>query len=139
MYYDETGYLKTMPNIASRHLVWKKEKKNRRRNMIRITQKNQTYKKWTTLSMSTLNRNFTKLKEKEKRNITPLMCLLKTTKNHLNFDWNFVLLFLWKLKSLPILILCNMFWVAIIQTFKMFIKFKNNEVKILRSIHWLHI
>ena len=44
LYYDETGYLKTMPNIASRHLVWKKEKKNRRRNMIRNTQ-NQTYKK----------------------------------------------------------------------------------------------
>jgi len=56
---------KTRPNIASRHLVWKSEKKNRR-NMIRKTQ-NQTYKKWTTLSMSTLNHNFTKLKKKGKK------------------------------------------------------------------------
>ena len=117
---------KTRPNIASRHLVWKSEKKNRR-NMIRKTQ-NQTYKKWTTLSMSTLNHNFTKLKKKEKRNITPLMCLLKTTKDHFDFDE----LFLWKRKSLLILMLWNMFWVAIIQTFKIFNKFKNNEVK--RSI-----
>ena len=36
--------------------------------------------------MFTLNQNFTKLKEKEKRNITPLICLLKTTKDHFNFD-----------------------------------------------------
>jgi hypothetical protein len=38
--------------------------------MIRNTQ-NQTYEKLTTVSMSTLNHNFTKLKEKEKEILLP--------------------------------------------------------------------